>query len=183
MGDPIFKKDKVYQTLNLKEMFGVVPNSELRQAIAQHAIDYIRTRTESGAGIGGQPFNFGVYSDQYAESLEFKAHGKDQHEVNMTLTGDMLGLLDVIDETSQTVTLGWSDPEQNAKAFNHNTGDTVPKRPFFGLSKKEIREIADKFRPDVQDYVKKSRTQERDEFTQKALEFLDQLESDSPDGE
>jgi hypothetical protein len=181
MGAPVFKKSGVYQTLNLKEMFGVVPNKELRQAIGQYAIDFIRKRTENGAGIGGEPFRFGVYSDEYAESLEFKAHGKDKHEVNMTLTGDMLGLLDVIEESQSTVTIGWRDAKENAKAFNHNTGDTVPKRPFFGLTAKEVRSIADEFRPEVQKAVRESRANGRDAFTKKALIFLDALEGD--DGE
>lgn len=178
MAEPVFKKDGVYQTLNLKEMFGVVPNEEIKQAIGQYAIDYIRERTQNGAGIGGAPFNFGVYSDEYADSLEFKAHGKDKHEVNMTLTGDMLALMDIIEETQSTVTIGWRDEEQNAKAYNHNTGDTVPKRPFFGLTSKEIREIADHFRDDVQTSVRETRKSGRDDFTNRAMKFLEILESD-----
>lgn len=181
MSEPVFKKSGVYQTLNLKEMFGVVPNREIRQAIGQYAVDYIRERTRNGMGIGGAPIKHGVYSEEYAESLEFKAHGKDKHEVNMTLTGDMLGLMDVVDETDMTVTIGWRDEEQILKAYNHNTGDTVPERPFFGLTKKEVREIADHFRDEVQASVRETRKNGRDEYTRKALDYLDILEGD--DGE
>lgn len=184
MADPQFKKDKVSQKFNLQEMFGVSFKDapELRASIGQAIINKIIERTEAGAGIGGRPFSFGKYSDEYSESVEFKAAGKDQHEVNMSLTGDMLGLMDVINETSNTIEIGWLDDTQNAKAFNHNTGDTVPKRPFFGLSRSEVKELVAEFKPEVRDAIKTLKNEGRDEYTEKALRFLDRLEGED-DGE
>lgn len=182
VADPVFKKDKVSQRFDLKEMFGVDVSAhpEIREAVAGTILEKIRERTLNGAGFGGAPFNFGVYSDEYAESIEFQAAGKDQQEVNMSLSGDMLGLMDLIDQGGNSIEIGWEDPTQNAKAFNHNTGDTVPKRPFFGLSKAEVREISE----ELSDAVKEaagSQQQSRDQFVERALGFLASLEGD--DGE
>lgn len=180
MADPVFKKDKVYQRFNLKEMFGVDFSNkpELRSAIGSAIVERIVERTENGAGIGGRPFSFGKYSDEYSKTIEFKAHGKNQHEVNMSLTGDMLGLMQVIGETTNTVSVGWGDATQNAKAYNHNTGDTVPKRPFFGLSASEIREIVKEFKPAVREAAESGRASEPDSNTQKLSEILKDLRSE-----
>jgi hypothetical protein len=62
-------------------------------------------------------------------------------------------------------------------------GDTLPRRPFFGLNKKEIREIVSQFKDDVQSNVEEARSSakadkdSRSDFTKRALEFLDRLES------
>lgn len=177
MADPVFKKDKVSQIFNLREMFGVdVSNApEIGEIVGEAILEKIRTRTANGAGFGGAPFFNGKYSDAYAESIEFIAAGKDQHEVNMELSGDMMGLMDIVARTPNTIEIGWDDPTQNAKAFNHNTGDTVPKRNFFGLSKAEIREVVEEFRDEVQDYVRSQRTEGSDDYTERALSFLREL--------
>ena len=177
MADPVIKKDKVSQIFNLREMFGVdVSNApEIREVVGEAILNRIRERTANGAGIGGSPFSNGKYSDSYAESIEFVAAGKDQHEVNMELSGDMMALMDVISQTPNTIEIGWSDSTQNAKAYNHNTGDTVPKRPFFGLSKSEIREIANEFKSEVQEYVRSQRVDGSDEYTERALSFLREM--------
>ena len=65
-------------------------------------------------------------------STEYKKYKKGivgNDKANMQLTGDMLGELDLdYDEDSFTIFI--DDPDEAVKAFNHNTGDTVPKRPF-----------------------------------------------------
>lgn len=180
MADPVIKKSGVYQRFNLKEMFGVDVSKtpELRKAIGQAIIDHILERTENGKAIGGNVDLKSPYSDEYAKSVGFKAAGKSKGDVNMTLNGDMLGLMDIIDESPNTITIGWVDEKENLKAYNHNVGDTVPKRPFFGLNKSEIRAIAKKFKPEVEEVVQEQRRgTPRDEFTERALKFLDDLEA------
>jgi hypothetical protein len=184
MADPVIKKSGVYQKFNLKEMFGVdVSRSpELKKAIGQAIIEHIVKRTEDGMGRDGKALK-SPYSDSYSESLPFKAAGKSKRNVNMTLNGDMMGLLDIIDESANTITIGWEDETEILKAYNHNVGDTLPRRPFFGLNKKEIREIVSQFKDDVQSNVEEARSSakadkdSRSDFTKRALEFLDRLES------
>jgi hypothetical protein len=98
--------------------------------VAQAAIDRIIERTQSGQDADGNRFE--PYTEAYA-----KKKGVSRNAVDMTLFGDMLENLEIIDETPQTVTLGFSDSLQNAKAFNHITGDTVTPRNFLGAVKKE----------------------------------------------
>jgi len=183
--DPVFKKDAVYQKFNLKEIFGVdfSDKRELKEAIGQAIIERIIERTESGEfRPGAKPSaKADRYSESYAESVNFKAAGKSKNKVNMSLNGDMLGLMDIVDQTSNTITIGWDDETENAKAYNHNVGDTVPKRPFFGLSSSEITKLKQEFKPAIQEAVreiKKHGGDKEDMFSSLALKILDRIKGD-----
>ena len=144
-------KRDVSQTINLEDMFGVSFQGEkaLRMAIAQKVIDYIVKRTQEGKDISGK--NLAKYSKDYIESAEFELAGKSPSEVNMTLTGMMLSQLDLLSDSPNTIRIGWEDNEQILKAFNHNTGDTVKPRPFFGVTEKEAKEvILEEFEKDIE---------------------------------
>lgn len=116
-----------------------MPDDEtILEAIAQKAIDIIIERTQDGKDARGRPFK--KYSKAYMESDSFVGFGKSG-KVDLTLSGDMLGLMEVVKTTSTGFELGWSDETENAKAFNHVTGDTLPKRDFFDLQKQEQAEL------------------------------------------
>lgn len=136
-------KFSVSLDINLRKLMGerVPQDSEFKEAVAQKALDIIQDRTESGRSWKGHKFK--RYSDSYKKSDDFKAFGKSAGEVNLTLSGDMLGTMDVIDESRDKITLGWDDAEENAKAANHVGGVTVPKRDFFNLNKKELKQLKD----------------------------------------
>lgn len=122
---------KVKLKINLQELFGrrVPDDPDLRRSVAEAAIDRIIERTQSGVDADGS--RFAPYTEKYA-----KQKGVSRNAVDMTLFGDMLQDLSIIDETSQTVTLGFSDSLQNAKAYNHINADTLPvARNFFGQPK------------------------------------------------
>lgn len=184
MSDPVFKKDKVYQRFNLKEIFGVDLSDypEIRQSVASAIIEKIVTRTKDGYAIGGNR-ELKEYSLEYKNSLNFKAAGKKPSDVNMTLNGDMLDTLTLIDETNNTITIGWDDDLQSAKAFNHNTGDTkgMPRRPFFGLNKTEITDLKSQFKSEIRAAVKTLKEEGRDAATEKLSTLIDDLAGD--DGE
>lgn len=135
-------KFSVSLDINLRQLLGekVPQDSEFKEAVAQRALDIIQSRTEEGRSWKGHKFK--KYSDEYRKSDDFKAFGKSAGEVNLTLTGDMLGTMDVIAETRDKITLGWDDETENAKAANHVGGVTVPKRDFFNLNKKELKQLA-----------------------------------------
>ena len=118
-----------------------MPQDEaFKDAVAQRAIDIILDRTAEGRGWDGKRFK--GYSDSYKNSDAFDAFGKGS-TVNLTLTGDMLGLMDKTGETRDKVIIGWDDETEEAKAANHAGGVTVPKRDFFNLNKKELRQLKD----------------------------------------
>ena len=144
-------KERLSQTINLKDLFGknFSNQSAIKEAFAQAVIDRIVERTEGGKAVGGKRNLKAPYSKEYVESLEFKAAGKSKGRVNMTLTGDMLRSIDVLDVGANTITIGIDDPDESPKAFNHQVGDTVPRRDFFGINNTELTELAQEFRPDI----------------------------------
>lgn len=126
--------------INLRSLLGKTPpiDEEFRDAVAQKAIDIIEKRTKSGKDWKGNEFK--SYSSQYKASDDFKAFGKTS-KVNLTLTGDMLGLLDKISDTRDKIALGWDDATESAKAANHIQGVTVKKRDFFNLNDDELKTL------------------------------------------
>lgn len=145
----IISESKMELEVDLDELFGVkVPNNrEFREAVGQAIVDKIVERTQSGNKLTGGKFK--GYSESYKKSAQFEAFGKSPGEVDLTLTGDMLGTLDIKAQSRNALRIGWRDETQNAKAFNHHTGDTLPARPFFGLTDAEIKQIRDEFKDQV----------------------------------
>lgn len=151
--------------INLTEIFGERPpdDEKFRQEIADAVVEIVKARTQDGISAKGNKFT--KYSDKYA-----KKKGVSPGDVDLTFDGDMLEALDMIESTSQTITLGFDDELQNAKAWNHNTGDTVPKRQFLGLMKKEMEEIAQRYADELQSI--KAQTSESQDLTQQELDSI-----------
>ena len=142
--------DEVSQEIDLSEFgLNISGNRVLKEGIAEALIQKMRDRVEKdGLGVGdsGKFVRLKApYSDEYSDSLDFKAYGKSKNRVNMRLTGAMLDAIDVLDVDGDVVKIGIDDPVEAAKAFNHMVGDTVPRRPFFGLNKTEISEVLSRF--------------------------------------
>lgn len=169
MKKPTITLAEIEQEIDLEEFFPDLDFSEERafkEAVAQAIIDKIVSRTEAGDGIKisangqGRPVKLkSPYSDAYAKSLDFKAAGKSKGKVNMTLTGDMLASVDVTDTKGNRIKVGVSE-DQVPKAFNHLTGDTVPERPWFGVSREEVEDILLEFGDDIQAIERKQKGEE-----------------------
>lgn len=133
--------------ISLPDLFPgqLIPDSgRLREAIGQEVIDIIRNRTQDDEkSWNGKPFK--DYSDEYAHSVEFKAYGKKKDDPNLTQTGDMLGLMTVLDAGPASIKIGWNDTLQSEKAHGHITGHVGVKRDFFGLSGGDIERLRKKF--------------------------------------
>ena len=144
----VLKKEEISQTLNLDKIFNadLSERTDLKARIAQEAIDIILNRTKSSKDIHGSRFD--SYDEDYKESFDFKVAGKS-NKVNMELSGGMMADLGVINIEGNEIKIGFRDETEKLKAFNHNTGDTVPKREFFGLNDKEVRKIKSKFKNEV----------------------------------
>lgn len=135
-------KTAVSQSIDLEDILGVSFTGEraLRQSIAQLVIDHMKARTqEKNVDVDGKAF--APYSKAYKDSTVFKLLKGADGDVNLTLTQNMIGDLDLLGETENTIRVGFSDAKEILKAYNHNTGDTVPKRQFFGVTKKEVQEL------------------------------------------
>jgi len=164
---------KLKLKINLEELFGIpVENRALREAIGGRLIEKIVARTQGGTDVNGRSFK--KYSKSYQDSLAFKVHGKGGN-VDLTLSGDMLASMQVGDSSPERLTIEFPDETENAKAFNHNTGDTLPKREFFGLTEEEKQDVKEEFQEDVIDFAQFIET--KDEAV--TLRILDRLLSEN----
>ena len=174
-------------TINLNEMFGdEFPDSEaLKLAVGQAIVDRIRERTRDGISKDGRTFK--KYSKSYIDSLPFKSFGKSAGDTNLTLSGDMLGLMDVVDTEGGRITIGWEDDTQAAKAHGHITGakGNLPVRDFFGLPQTEIEDIKEQLADRVERFKEASDKEGREaanfELLRDALSGA--FNSESEDGE
>lgn len=164
------KQTDVSQIIDLNEVFGVdlSEHSDIKERFAQACIDHVVERTGKGIDVHGRKFD-GPYDPEYVESQEFAAYGKQKSKVNMNLRGEMLGLLDVLSTRGNGIKIGWDEALQNKKAFNHNTGDTVPKREFFGLNRAQLESVGAPFL----DEIKKLDQKTVDDDTVAALSALE----------
>lgn len=129
-----------------------------RLAIAQDIIDFVVERTEKGLGVNNKPLpkhkasknnpSKGKYSEGYALSPEFRGAGKSTSVVNMTLSGDMLDAIKLLNERSGKLLIGFENGStQNAKADGNirgtygKSGKVNSARPFLGISKKDLSSI------------------------------------------
>lgn len=137
-------QEEVSQTIDLDELFDGFNGSEsLKAEIGQAIVDRIVDRTESGKGNNGKNLKR-PYSESYSNSADFERFGKSPSRVNMTLRGNMLDSIDA-EVQGNSIVVAVGDGEA-PKSFNHMTGDTVPKRPFFGVNKRELNEIKRQFK-------------------------------------
>ena len=125
------------QEIDLRSYLGRKPTASEKTAFAILAQATIESRTLDGEDIDGK--NFTKYSKEYAD-----AKGVTQDSVDLFLEGDMLEGIGrrVSKEKRSTVFLQMKKGLQTKKAFNHNTGDTLPKREFFGITDAEAKRIA-----------------------------------------
>jgi sRNA-binding protein len=171
MGDPIAtkKSHRVYQVIDLKEEFGVsfAKNQALKQRISQALIDKMKERIDKGLDVNGEPMK--QYSAVYQHSPEYIAARKTG-VVNMTLSGDMMGAIDVVKEDRNKITLGFNQQKEELKANRHMRGEGgVPVREFFGIGEDEISAVKKEFSSELDD-LKPSTNQ--DNTSSKTLEQL-----------
>jgi hypothetical protein len=124
-----------------------------REAIAREVLDHIRNRTQKkNVDKNGKPFP--KYSKEYVESLNFKIAGKN-NRVDLTLSGDMLGAMDLLNHKSGEIMIGFENGSpENAKADGNIRGTYGQKSPtgkardFLGIEKSALREILNKYPKD-----------------------------------
>jgi hypothetical protein len=180
MAKPKITKNNVEQTIDLEELFGLSFKGAkaLKETIGQKIIDKIIKRTKAGTSVTGSRLK-SPYSKSYAKSTEFKAAGKSKSKVNMTLTGDMLGLLDIKRQTGDTITIGWDkDDGQDPKAYNHVVGDTVPKRNFFGVTNKELNKIKSEMKSEVKQALEVKQDQGKVAFNKFVLGLIKEVDEE-----
>lgn len=106
----------------------MTPSEDQKKLFYELAVDNIVKRTTSGKDIDGSKFT--KYSKEYA-----KKKGVPRSSVDLVLEGDMLRSFEDSDSTGNIVKISMEEGDQTLKAYNHNVGDTLPARTFFGIKK------------------------------------------------
>jgi hypothetical protein len=118
-----------------------------RQLFAEEIIETIKVRSESGYGVreDGTKYRFPAYSKSYTQSLDFKVAGKSAGSVDLTLSGDMLASISLLDHGRGYVVVGFSrGSEENDRAEGNQLGsyggEPNPKkaRRFLGATTREV---------------------------------------------
>jgi hypothetical protein len=117
-------------------------NASERQQIGTEIINYIVRRTKAGEGINKNPFK-SKYSNNYVKTAEFHIAGKVKDKVNLTLSGDMLDSLVVLETSTGRIKIGFDTSFENDKSV------WVERKGFrfLGLSDKELNDIVNRFGP------------------------------------
>lgn len=130
--------------INLTELFGnEIQDPLLREEIGLALVETIKERLDKGEFLN--PSATKTYSEQYKDSTEYIVADKD-NRANLQLSGEMLSNLQVIESESGNIKIGYTVGVNQKKAFNHHTGDTVPKREFMGFKDSELKKITREFR-------------------------------------
>ena len=130
--------EELSQKIDVTHYLGEEATANQKRIFAELAKDVMTNRTLDGKTINGGSFK--KYTKEYAE---FKGVTRDS--VDLFLEGDMLDSLsrNTDSEDKDTVAIAIGSGETK-KAYNHNTGDTLPKREFFGVTDDEAKAIARK---------------------------------------
>jgi hypothetical protein len=174
----------ITQEIDLEEWTGVKVSNDptLMREMQQSIIDYMRGRISEGKGFNERKLK-SPYSKTYAASLDFQAAGKSEGDVNMELSGDMVGSIDVLQERDDRFTIGFTDSEVIPRAYGHISGfaghpnqDALKKyqRVFFGVSKKEFnKNILPAFKGDLESLKRSGATAARVNDRQgRVLDFI-----------
>jgi hypothetical protein len=121
-----------------------------RKAIAIEIIDFIVDRTQKrNLDKNNRPFK--GYSKSYMKSLDFKIAGKNGN-VDLTLSGDMMSSIEMLNEKKGKLIIGFSKGLQNDKAEGNilgtygNKRPVAPARDFLGITTRDLKkEILSKF--------------------------------------
>lgn len=124
---------------------------EEREAIGIAICDFIRYRTQE-LGVDKNNRRFAKYSKRYAESLNFQIARKSKSKVDLTMTGDMLAMLDVLSHRPGAIVIGYErgSPENgvadgNIRGTYGQSSQVGPKRDFLGITKGDLERILDNF--------------------------------------
>ena len=97
----------VSRNFTLGDLLDVLPTPEDTRAMGEEALLLIRQRTAAGRDYQGAAFT--PYSEAYAVKKGTFLAGVPfaSTRVDLTLSGDMLGNMHVLEATEDHVTLGW----------------------------------------------------------------------------
>jgi hypothetical protein len=117
-----------------------------RTELADLVIEHIVERTQNNKDKDGRKFP--PYSKSYIKSLDFANAGKSKSDVNLTLSGDMLAALKLLNQKNSEITIGFDrGADENARAEGNILGsyggepNKKKARDFLGIEEKKLRQL------------------------------------------
>lgn len=142
---PKYSKSEVSQRFNLKKLLGYSPSEAQKKLFYELAVDKMVDRTTDGKDIDGNDFE--PYTEDYADKK-----GVGESSVNLISSGAMLSAFEQAQRQRNVVKIKMEEGKETLKSYNHNVGDTLPKRTHFGFnSREDIEDIlrrVDNINPD-----------------------------------
>ena len=129
-------KSKVSKILSLN--LNEIPEED-RDDAKQEVIDFLKEQLLVDYSNRLSPVTGKTWKGLSADYKEFKSTISSDVTANMELNGDMLDSLEVRDRSGNEIEAGFFESSEAIKAFNHTTGDTVPKRPLIPRPKESFR--------------------------------------------
>jgi hypothetical protein len=127
---------------------------EHRKALAQDIINFIIDRTQK-QNVDKNNRKFPKYSKEYMESIDFRVSGKKKGKVDLTLSGDMLSAIKLINDRPGELRIGIpSGDDEAGKAEGNILGtygqsrSTGKRRDFMGITQKDLNSLMKKFDSD-----------------------------------
>ena len=111
-----------------------LPKSD-RDEIKREVGEYVKTAILDYVGDGKSPVSGRAFKKLSGEYAEREKGGRTLP--NLELEGDMLNSLD-FRVVEKGVEVGIFDSSQAPKAYNHNVGDTLPKRQFIPAARQSF---------------------------------------------
>lgn len=118
-----------------------------REQLGKDIIEFIIDRTKQGYDKRGS--RFPKYSKDYIASKDFKIAGKSPADVNLTLSGDMLAAIEVLDHKPGKITIGFERGSgENDRAdgnirgtYGSDSPKRGKKRDFLGIESADLKVI------------------------------------------
>jgi hypothetical protein len=132
------KKVPISQEQVTKEINLQLPSSlpdSVKEDIKKEVGDFVVTSILDYVGQGKSPVTGRGFKQLSKEYAEDKKGGR--REPNLDLEGDMLNSLKA-ETTPNGIEVGIFDSSQAPKAYNHNEGDTLPRRQFIPEAKQRF---------------------------------------------
>jgi hypothetical protein len=148
-------------TVNVPDYF----TADQRREVGSQVVFHILKRTQQeNQNKAGKPFR--KYTKEYTESLNFKIAGKSASDINLTLSGDMLSDLDIIEHGMGYIDIGYKDGYYGAGKVEGNVigsygqaqGHPSMARNFLGIEKSDLKSIIDSVDTMKEEDLKKNKT-------------------------
>lgn len=146
---PITKKQvSKYIPLSLPKELDDGEKKELQDLIGEYLVSEVLQFVSSGNSPVKGEGSFQKLNKKYADTEK----GGDRTS-NLELNGDMLTAL-TYEFNQRGINIGVFDPDQAIKLYNHNVGDTLPKRQVIPDSDEDFKaEIMDGIDSIIMDYL------------------------------